>query len=136
MNDWPWRPGDNPGPPRHARRSRAPRPDPEPDSVCPGTPHAGHASSDWTCPLDWARDHGLAYPEGADDAPRAPLVRGTPRTATETDLAWKAADAETYRLMAEEALRLLDILDRTPGNRVIVMQRAAEMRRYLNAMKP
>lgn len=20
---------------------------------CPGPPHAGHASSDWCCPLDW-----------------------------------------------------------------------------------
>lgn len=47
-----------------------------------------------------------------------------------------ACDAAIFAGMAEEALNLLDELDRHPGNRVLVMARAREIRRALDAHVP
>jgi hypothetical protein len=88
-------------------------------SRCPGPPHAGHASSDWSCPLDDADD--IACPPG----PRGANV-------DYPDIYRLACRSALYAGIAEEALNLLGLLDRQPGNRVLILQRAGELRRQLD----
>jgi hypothetical protein len=140
MTEWPWHPDREPAPRRRTRRDPAPQP-----GRCPGPPHAGHASSDWTCPLD-------RQPGDPLSAEQVRYLPGTPETASERDrrlqrpglrganvdypdVYRQACDAAVYAGIAEEALNLLGELDRHPGNRVLVMQRAAELRRALDSME-
>jgi hypothetical protein len=77
------------------------------------------------------------------------LVPGTPEIVSERDLRLgrlrganvdypdvyrQACDAAVYCGLAEEALNLLAELDRHPGNRLLVLQRAAELRQRLDGM--
>jgi|SRR5580765_1096355 hypothetical protein len=61
-------------------------------------------------------------------------LRGADRDYPEV---WRlACDAAIFVGIAEEALNLLDELDAHPGNRVLVMQRARELRTRLDNLSP
>jgi hypothetical protein len=59
---------------------------------------------------------------------------GTPPGADYQAVYRLACTAALYAGIAEEALNLLGTLDRTPGNRVLVLQRAAELRTRLDGL--